>query len=208
MRCLTECATMTTAILPFYVQACIHTQFIYDTVSWAVLLHNRIQCPHKTQPTLASVLANIFHRKHYICCFRTERLFQSGFGGINVSGLNSIAIYLSIYSESAWVCAIFFVISENSEKPFLNLASSCMCKVVLLCVRIQYLFNWFIHPFHNAMWKLFPRFLLDWNFRFSLIGFGFLFRCSLIYVFSFRFSFVQLIKLIIWTSSPLWMTCA
>lgn len=68
---------------------------------------------HNAHKAIASVHTNIFHRKHYICCFRTERLFLklvvSKASNKNVFGILSqfnsdLSVWYILYFVSACVC--------------------------------------------------------------------------------------------------------
>lgn len=183
------------------------SHFIYDAVSWAVLLHSQ-NTTHNAHTALLACLQTFsienttsvaFELNGCLNWFRRHQRFGTQF--------NSDLSIHHIIRACLHVCAIFFFtlfISENSKrKTFSSLAYTSECEwVMLLCVRKQHLFNWFIHPFHNAMWKLFlPVFRLKLFFALSL---WFLFGSCFIYV--FLCALIELI--IIWKSSLLWMTCA
>lgn len=93
--------------------------------------------------------------------------------------------FIYTYTFRACVWYFFLVIYfRKFQKPFSNLAWMC---VMLLCVRIQHLFNWFIHPFHNAMWKLFPVFWLKFSFLVFSLFFSILFLFYLCVLFAIFF---------------------
>lgn len=162
------------------------SHFIYDAVSWAVLLHSQ-NTTHNAHTALLACLQTFstenttsvaFELNGCLNWFRRHQRFGTQF--------NSDLSTHHIIRACLHVCAIFFLRylfqKIPKEKPSLAYTSECEW-VMLLCVRKQHLFNWFIHPFHNAMWKLFlPVFRLKLFFALSRSGF---FSVLVLFMFSF-----------------------